>query len=211
MGELPTMGHFFEIHPTHPQGRLIARAVEIIRNGGVIAYPTDSVYALGCLIGNKQGLDRIRSIRKLDKTHNFTLVCRDLSDVGTYARLDNSQYRQLKAMTPGPYTFILRASAEVPRRLMHEKRKTIGLRVPENVIAQQLLGSLGEPMMSSTLVMPGEDLPLSDPEIIRHRLENVLDLVIDGGFCGNEPTTVIDLQSDAPELLRQGAGEFPLR
>ncbi len=204
------MSQFFHVHPENPQGRLIARAVEIIRGGGLVVYPTDSAYALGCYLGNKSAVDRIRSLRRLDKHHNFTLVCRDLSDVGTYARVDNATYRFLKVYTPGPYTFILKASQEVPRRLLNEKRKTIGLRVPENPIAHSLLASLGEPLMSSTLILPGDDLPLTDPEEIRDRLEHQVDLIIDGGFCGLEATTVIDMQDGDAVLLRQGAGEFPL-
>ena len=200
------MSQFFRIHPDNPQLRLINQAVAIVRDGGVIAYPTDSAYALGCHIGDKKALEQIRQIRRLDQTHNFTLVCRDLSDLGTYARVDNSSYRLLKASTPGPFTFILPASREVPRRLVHPKRKTIGVRVPDNEISQALLRELGEPLMSSTLILPGEEYPLTDPLEIRDLLEHQLDLVIDGGFCGLEPTTVVNLEDDVPRVTRQGRG-----
>jgi tRNA threonylcarbamoyl adenosine modification protein (Sua5/YciO/YrdC/YwlC family) len=202
------MSQYFRIHPDNPQLRLIRQAVAIIRDGGVIAYPTDSAYALGCHIGDKRALERIRQIRQLDDAHNFTLVCRDLSDLGTYARVDNSAYRFLKGCTPGAFTFILPASKEVPRRLVHPKRKTIGLRVPDNVICQMLLSELGEPLMSSTLILSGEDFPLTDPMEIRDLLEHQLDLVIDGGFCGMEPTTVVNLENQEPVITRQGKGEF---
>jgi len=201
------MAQYFQIHPTHPQARLIKRAVDIVREGGVIAYPTDSSYALGCHIGDKEAMERIRLIRRVDERHNFTLMCRDLSEVSQYARVGNADYRFLKAHTPGPYTFILPATREVPRRLQHPKRKTIGLRIPENTIALALLAELNEPLMSSTLIMPGEDLPLSDPEEIRERLEHVADLVVDGGFCGLEPTTVLELEDGRATVLRVGKGE----
>jgi len=201
------MSQFFQIHPDNPQARLIGQAVTIIRAGGVIAYPTDSAYALGCQLGDKAALERIRRIRKLDDTHNFTLVCRDLSELGTYARVNNSVFRLIRNHTPGPYTFILKATDEVPRRLLHPKRRTIGLRVPENRIALALLEALGEPLMSVTLMLPGDELPMTDPEEIRERLQHDLDLVIDGGICGPEPTTVIDLADDTPVLLRQGRGD----
>ena len=200
------MSQFFHIHPDNPQQRLIRQAVEIVTGGGVIAYPTDSAYALGCQIGNKAALDRIRRIRKLDANHNFTLVCRDLSELSTYAKVANSQYRLLKAHTPGPYTFILRATPEVPRRLMHPRRKTIGLRVPDNPIARSILEVLGEPLMSVTLVMPEEELPMTDPLDIRAELEHQLDLIIEGGNCGLEPTSVVDLAMDAPTVIRVGKG-----
>ncbi len=183
------------------------QAVDIIRDGGVVVYPTDSAYALGCHIGDKGALDRIRRIRKLDDKHNFTLVCRDLSEIATYARVDNTAYRMVKHATPGPYTFILRATSEVPRRLMHAKRKTVGLRVPDNNIALALLEDLGEPLMSVSLIMPGEDLPMIDPYEIRDVLEHEVDLVIDGGWCGMEPTTVVDLAEDTPLVLRVGKGD----
>ena len=200
------MSQFFRIHPENPQLRLINQAVEIVRKGGVIAYPTDSAYALGCHIGDKKALERIRQIRQLDAAHNFTLVCRDLSDLGTYAQVNNASYRLLKAYTPGPFTFILQAGREVPRRLVHPKRKTIGVRVPENEISQALLRELGEPLMSSTLILPDDEYPLTDPVEIRDLLEHQLDLVIDGGFCGLEATTVVNLEDDSPIVTRQGKG-----
>jgi tRNA threonylcarbamoyl adenosine modification protein (Sua5/YciO/YrdC/YwlC family) len=201
------VSQFFQVHPDNPQARLVRQAVDIIRAGGVIVYPTDSAYALGCQIGDKAALDRIRRIRRLDADHNFTLVCRDLSELATYARVDNTQYRLLRNNTPGPYTFILKATSEVPRRLMHAKRKTVGLRVPENNIAQALLADLGEPLMSVTLILPGDELPLIDPYEIRDTLEHDVDLVIDGGYCGMEPTSVIDLADDLPLVLRVGKGD----
>lgn len=201
------MSQYFQIHPLNPQARLIQQAVTIVRGGGVVAYPTDSAYALGCQLGDKGALERIRRIRKLDDKHNFTLVCRDLSELGTYARVDNTAYRLIRNHTPGPYTFILKATDEVPRRLLHPKRRTIGLRVPENPIALALLESLGEPLMSVTLLLPGEELPMTDPELIRERLEHELDLVIDGGACNTELTSVIDLAEDAPSVIRVGRGD----
>jgi tRNA threonylcarbamoyl adenosine modification protein (Sua5/YciO/YrdC/YwlC family) len=202
------MSQFFSIHPENPQARLVRQAVEIIRKGGIIVYPTDSAYALGCHIGDKKALDKIRQIRQLDKNHNFTLMCRDLSELSVYAKVDNQVYRSLKAHTPGPYTFILEATSEVPRRLMHAKRKTIGLRVPENAIALALLEDLGEPIMSVTLIMPGDEYPLTDPYDIRDLLERHVDLVVEGGYCGLEPTTVVDLTGEAPDVTRQGMGQF---
>lgn len=201
------MSQFFQIHPDNPQARLIKQAVDIIRRGGVIAYPTDSAYALGCQLGDKAALERIRRIRKLDDNHNFTLVCRDLSELGTYARVDNTAFRLIRNCTPGPYTFILKATDEVPRRLLHPKRRTIGLRVPDNRIAQALLEALGEPLMSVTLLLPGDELPLTEPLDIRERLEHEVDLVIDGGASGAEPTTVVDLADDTPVIVRQGRGD----
>ncbi|MEZ5529960.1 MAG: L-threonylcarbamoyladenylate synthase [Porticoccaceae bacterium] len=201
------MSQFFSIHPENPQARLIHQAVEIIRGGGVIIYPTDSAYAIGCHIGDKKALDRIRLIRHLDKHHNFTLVCRDLSELAVYAKVENQVYRTLKAHTPGSYTFILEATSEVPRRLMHPKRKTIGLRVPANPIALALLEELGEPLMSVTLIMPGDEYPLTDPYDIRDMLEHRVDLVIDGGYCGLEATTVVDLTGESPQVIRQGVGK----
>lgn len=201
------MAQFFEIHPTHPQPRLISRAVAIVRNGGLIVYPTDSSYAFGCALGNKPAMDRIIRIRKLDERHNFTLVCRDLSELAVYARVDNTAYRLLKAFTPGPYTFILKATREVPRRVQNPKRRTIGIRVPDNPIANQLLDSLGEPLMSSTLMLPGADLPLTDPQEIFEHLGDLLDLVIDGGACGVQPSTVVDLTDVPPRILRVGLGD----
>lgn len=201
------MSQFYQIHPENPQARLIRNAVEIIRKGGVVVYPTDSAYALGCHIGDKAALDRIRRIRKLDDKHNFTLVCRDLSEIATYATVNNASYRLLRHTTPGPYTFILQATNEVPRRLMHPKRKTVGLRVPDNAIAAALLADLGEPLMSATLIMPGDEFALTDPYDIRKTLEHEVDLVIDGGYCGMEPTTVVDLADDRSVILRAGRGD----
>ncbi len=202
------MAQFFQIHPENPQQRLILQVADIIRKGGIVVYPTDSAYALGCHIGDKDALERIRTLRKLDKNHNFTLMCRDLSEIATYARVDNQVFRLIKNHTPDAYTFILEATADVPRRLMHPKRKTIGLRVPDNPIALALLEELGEPLMTSSLLLPGEELPMTDPYDIRDTLEHHVELVIDGGYCGLEPTTVIDLTGSAPELIRQGKGDF---
>ena len=201
------MSQFFQIHPENPQLRLIRQAVDIVNNGGVIAYPTDSCYALGCNMGNKKALERIRRIRQLSDNHNFTLVCKDLSELATYAQVKNSQYRLLKNYTPGPYTFILKGSREVPRRLMHPKRKTIGIRVPRCEIVRSLLTELETPLMSTTLQLPGETEPMYDPYEIRLTLENQLDLIIDGGYRGLETTTVISLLEDVPEVIRQGKGE----
>jgi tRNA threonylcarbamoyl adenosine modification protein (Sua5/YciO/YrdC/YwlC family) len=201
------VSQFFQIHPDNPQARLVRQAADIIRAGGVVVYPTDSAYALGCHIGDKNALDRIRRIRKLDDKHNFTLVCRDLSEIAMYAKVDNTAYRLLRHATPGPYTFILPATSEVPRRLMHPKRKTVGLRVPDNAITDALLADLGEPLMSVSLIMPGDELPLIDPYDIRDLLEHEVDLVIDGGYCGMEPTTVVDLADDTPVILRAGKGD----
>lgn len=201
------MSQFFQIHPDNPQLRLIRQAADIIRNGGVIVYPTDCGYSLGCHIGDKSALDRIRQIRRLDDKHNFTLVCKDLSEISTYARFDNRLYRLLKHHTPGPYTFIFSATSEVPRRLLHPKRKTIGIRIPENNIVQALLDELGEPIMSSSLILPNESMPMMDPYDIRDTLQHQLDLVIDGGYCGMEPTTVIKMDVDDMVVQRQGAGD----
>lgn len=201
------MSQFFSVHPTHPQPRLIKQAVEIVKAGGVIAYPTDSSYALGCHIGDKAAMERIRVIRKVDERHHFTLVCRDLSEIGQYAKVDNVQYRMLKAHTPGSYTFILRATRELPRRLAHPKRSTIGVRVPDHPVTHALLAALDEPLLSSTLIAPGETVPMNDPERIREQFEHQLDLIIDAGPCGIEPTTVIDLSEDDPILVRAGKGD----
>ena len=201
------MSQFFQIHPETPQKRLINQAVEILRKGGVVVYPTDSAYAIGCHLGDKQATDRIKRIRKLDDKHNFTLMCRDLSDVGVFAKVGNTHFRLLKQFTPGAYTFILDATSEVPRRLLHPKRKTIGMRVPDNAIVQALLAELGEPIMSSTLIMPGEEDPMTDPEEIRDALEHELDLIIDGGFCGFEATTVVNMTGPVPEVTRMGKGD----
>lgn len=201
------MSQFFQVHPDNPQQRLIRQAVEIIRQGGVVAYPTDSAYALGCHIGDKSAMERIKRIRRLDDKHNFTLVCRDLSELSLYAKVNNTQYRLIKNHTPGAYTFILQATSEVPRRLMHPKRRQIGIRVPENPTALALLAELNEPLMSTTLILPGDDLPMTDPYEIRATLEHELDLIIDGGFCGFEPTSVIDLSDEVPVVIRQGKGD----
>lgn len=200
------MSQYLEIHPTHPQPRLITQAAAIIDGGGVIAYPTDSCYALGCHIGDKKALEKLRRIRRIDEKHNLTLVCSDLSEISTYAKVSNAHYRLLKSLTPGPYTFILNATHEVPRRLMHAKRRTIGIRVVDHPIVHALLDELGQPIMSCTLIMPGEDMPMTEADEIRDTLEPQLDLVIDGGHCGIEPTTVIRLTGDVPELRRQGKG-----
>lgn len=188
--------------------RLIRQAVSIVHNGGVIVYPTDSCYALGCQLGDKSAMSRIRTIRQVDDRHHFTLVCRNLAEISTYAKVDNSQYRLLKATTPGSYTFILQASREVPRRLQHPKRNTIGLRIPDHPVVLALLEELNEPLLSSTLILPGDELPLNDAEEIRERLEHQVELVMDAGSCGIEMTTVIDLTSDVPELIRQGKGSL---
>ncbi|MEH6824337.1 MAG: L-threonylcarbamoyladenylate synthase [Motiliproteus sp.] len=201
------MSQFFQIHPENPQARLIKQAVEIIRQGGVIIYPTDCAYAIGCHIGDKTAIDRIKSIRKLDDKHNFTLVCRDLSELATYAKVDNSAYRLLKQNTPGAYTFILKATAEVPRRLLHPKRRTIGIRVPNNPIALALMEELGEPIMSSSLILPGETEPLTDPYDIRDTLQHCVDLVIDGGYCGMDATSVINMVDEDIVIVREGAGD----
>ena len=200
------MSQFFSLHRTHPEIRLIKRAVEIVRKGGLIAYPTDSCYALGCHIGDKNAMERIRHIRGVDERHHFTLVCRDLSDIGTFAKVNNAQYRLLKAHTPGTFTFILDATRELPRRLAHPKRATVGVRVPEHPVTHALLTELNEPLLSSTLMLPGDEYPLNDAEAIRTRLEHQVDLILDGGACGIEPTTVIDLSGPEPILVRKGRG-----
>jgi tRNA threonylcarbamoyl adenosine modification protein (Sua5/YciO/YrdC/YwlC family) len=201
------MSQFFQIHPDNPQKRLIAQAAQILKEGGIIAYPTDSAYALGCHLDDKAALERIRKIRQLDDKHNFTLVCSDLSQASNYAKFDNNVFRMIKNHTPGAYTFILRATGEVPRRLQHPKRKTVGLRVPANNIALDLLAAHGEPIMSVSLILPGESQPMLDPYDIRETLEHEVDLVIDGGYCGIDPTTVIDLSGDEPVLIRRGVGD----
>jgi tRNA threonylcarbamoyl adenosine modification protein (Sua5/YciO/YrdC/YwlC family) len=200
------LAQFISIHPTHPQARLAKQAAEIVRKGGLIAYPTDSSYALGCHLGDADALARLRRVRGVDEKHHLTLMCRDLSELGTYAIVDNRQYRMLRSATPGSYTFILRATREVPRRLLHPKRRTIGLRVPPHPVAQALLAALGEPMLSATLTLPGAQAPLADAEEIRAELESQLDLILDGGHCGNEPTTVVDLSDDEPVVVRVGKG-----
>ncbi|MCW5599317.1 L-threonylcarbamoyladenylate synthase [Nitrosomonas sp.] len=202
------MAQFFSIHPQNPQARLLKQAVAILHDGGVVVYPTDSCYALGCLLGNKDAMERIRTIRQVDEQHHFTLVCRDLAEISNYAKVDNSQYRLLKACTPGSYTFILQASREVPRRFQHPKRHTIGLRVPEHPVALALLAELDAPLLSSTLILPGDELPLNDAEEIRERLEHQVELIIDAGPCGIDMTSVIDLTGEAPALIRAGKGDL---
>ena len=204
------MSQFFRIHPVNPQTRLIHQAVEILRKGGVIVYPTDSAYALGCPIGDKKAIERIRAIRRLDQDHHFALVCRDLSELGLYARVTNSAYRLIRTATPGAYTFVLPATREVPRRLVDTKRKTIGLRVPDNEICRALLGEMGEPIMSTTLILPGDEYPLTDPLEIRDLMEHQVDLVIDGGYCGLESTTVVGFEEDVPTIIREGMGNVSL-
>jgi tRNA threonylcarbamoyl adenosine modification protein (Sua5/YciO/YrdC/YwlC family) len=204
------MAQYFVIHPTHPQPRLLQQAAQIVHSGGLIVYPTDSCYALGCQIGNKPAMDRIRAIREVDERHHFTLVCRDLSEIAHYARVDNRAYRMLKAATPGSYTFILRATREVPRRLQNPRRKTIGLRIPQHAVAQGLLAELNEPLLSSTLLLPGDELPLNDAHEIRTRLERSVELVLDAGSCGIEMSTVIDLTGEQPQILRSGKGDLAL-
>ncbi len=200
------MSQYFELHPLTPQTRLIRRAADIVRDGGVIAYPTDSCYALGCHIGDKTALERVRRIRQADRHHHFTLVCRNLADVGRFAKLDTWQFRLIKACTPGPYTFLLPATTETPRRLQHERRRTIGVRIPDHPVPLLLLAELGEPLMSSTLMLPGDALPLTDGREIRARLEHEIDAVLDGGNCGVVPTTVIDLAVSPPVVVRVGKG-----
>ena len=197
---------FFEIHPKNPQSRLIRQVAQIIRDGGVVVYPTDSCYALGCHLGDKAAMERISRIREIDKTHHFTLVCRDLSEIAHYARVNNQQYRMLKAHTPGAYTFILPASRETPKRVQNPKRSTIGIRVPDHPVPLLILEQLGEPLMSSTLLLPGDELPMTDAREIQERLLHVVDAVIDGGNCGLEPTSVIDMAGDLPVVLREGKG-----
>ena len=201
------MSQFFQIHPESPQARLIKQAVDIIRNGGVVVYPTDSSYAVGCQMGAKNAMERIRRLRQLDDKHNFTLVCRDLSQLSTFAKVDTAAFRLLKNHTPGPYTFILNATREVPRMLLHPKRRTIGLRVPGHPIALALLEQLGEPLMSVSLILPGDELPLSDPYEMRQILEHQVELIIDGGFGGLEASTVVNLADDEPEIVRVGCGD----
>ncbi len=200
------MSQFFEIHPENPQKRLIYQTVEIIDNGGVVVYPTDSSYAIGCHLGDKSAMEKIRRIRQVDDKHHFTLVCSDLSEIATYAKVNNTDYRLLKSLTPGPYTFLLKATNEVPRRLMHPKRRMIGIRVVEDPIVKAILDELGQPIMSSTLIMPGNDMPETDAYDIRQQLEHQVDLIVDGGSCGFEPTTVIDLVENPPVIKRQGKG-----
>jgi tRNA threonylcarbamoyl adenosine modification protein (Sua5/YciO/YrdC/YwlC family) len=200
------VAQYFQIHPTHPQKRLLKQAAAIVRDGGLIAYPTDSCYALGCRPGDADAMRRLRRIRGMDEKHHLTLMCRDLSEIATYAIVDNAQYRLLRASTPGSFTFILRATREVPRRLLHPRRRTIGVRVPDHPVALALLAELGEPMLSATLALPGDAAPLDDGAVIRERLQNSIDLVLDAGSCGAEPTTVVDLSGAEPVVLRSGKG-----
>ncbi len=202
------MSQYFTIHPKNPQPRLLARAAEIVAGGGLVVYPTDTTYALGCQIGDKAALERVRQIRRLDKNHHFTIACRDLSEIATYARVDDPSYRILRQLTPGPFTFLLPATREVPRRLVHPKKRTIGLRVPDHPIALGLLDALQAPMATTTLRLPEDSSPLSDPEEIRERLRSSVDLIIDGGSCGLVPTTIVDLTGSVPEVVRQGLGKF---
>lgn len=204
------MSQFFQIHPDNPQPRLIVQAAQIVRGGGIVALPTDSCYALVCHLDDKDAVTRLRRIRNVDDKHHLTLLCRDLSEIAQYAKVDNQQYRMLKAATPGPYTFILEATKEVPRRLSHPSRKTIGLRVPENRIAHALLEELAQPLLGTTLILPGDEEPLTDPEEVRDRLTKLVDLVVDGGACSLQPTTVIDMTEAEPVVRRQGRGDATL-
>jgi tRNA threonylcarbamoyl adenosine modification protein (Sua5/YciO/YrdC/YwlC family) len=201
------VARYYDVHPDNPQRRAIGQVVALIRDGGLIAYPTDSCFALGCQIGNRDGLDRIRAIRQLDDRHHFTLVCSDFAQLGKLVQISNSSFRMIKSATPGSYTFILPASKDVPRRLLHPKKKTVGVRIPAHTVAQALLAELGEPLLSSTLLLPDEEVPMTRGWEIRDRLDNVLDAVLDSAECGTEPTTVIDLSGDEPELVRRGAGD----
>jgi tRNA threonylcarbamoyl adenosine modification protein (Sua5/YciO/YrdC/YwlC family) len=201
------MAKYFDVHPENPQQRTIGQVTEIIRTWGLVAYPTDSCFALGCQLGNRDGLDRIRSIRDLDERHHFTLMCQDFAQLGQFVRLDNAVFREIKAFTPGSYTFILPATKEAPRRLLHPKKKTVGVRIPDHVVAQALLAELGEPLLSSTLLLPGQDEPLTQGWEIKEELDHVVDAVIDSGDCGTEPTTVVDFSSGEPEVVRRGAGD----
>ncbi|MBA3905695.1 MAG: threonylcarbamoyl-AMP synthase [Pseudonocardiales bacterium] len=201
------MARYYDVHPVDPQRRAISQVVDVVRNGGLIAYPTDSCFALGCALGNRDGLARIRAIRHLDEGHHFTLVCRDFAQLGQFVHVSNAMFRLVKASTPGSYTFILPATKEVPRQLMHPRKKTVGVRIPEHVVAQALLTELGEPLLSSTLLLPNQETPLTQGWEIKEELDNAVDAVIDSGDCGTEPTTVIDLSGDEPEIIRKGAGD----
>ena len=201
------MSELLELHPKNPQQRFIRTAVDVLEAHGVVVYPTDSCYALGCVMGAKDAMERIQRIRQSDKHHFFTLICRDLSEISRYARVDNWQYRTLKAFTPGPYTFVLQATREVPRRLMNERRRTVGIRVPDHPVVQMVLEELGDPLMSTTLLLPGDEHPMTDAGEIFHRIGHAVDVVLDGGNCGLEPTTVVDLTSDSPVVLRVGKGD----
>ena len=204
------MSQFFQVHPDNPQARLIRQAVEIVRDSGVIIYPTDSSYAIGCQIGDKAAMDRIRQIRRLNDDHNFTLIGRSLSELSAYTKLGNQAHRLIKNLTPGPYTFILKATKQVPKRLMHAKRKTIGVRIPDNRVAMALLDELNEPLLSSTLILPGDDMPMMDPYEMNQILGHGVDLILDGGYCGFEPTSVIDLHDETPKVRRVGKGDVSL-
>jgi len=203
------VSQYFRVHSTHPQARLIRQAAEIVQKGGIIAYPTDSTYAFACHIGDKRALERMRAVRRLDRRHLLTLMCHDLSVIASYARVDNAQYRLLRRFTPGPYTFVLEASREVPKRLLQERRKTMGLRVPDHPVALALLAELGEPMLSTSAILPDATLPMTDAKELRERLQKQLDLVLDGGSCGVETTTIVDLTLEPPAVLRAGLGEWP--
>ena len=202
------MARYFDVHPENPQTRSILQAVEIVRSGGLIAYPTDSCYALGAQLGNREALDRIRTIRNLDGKHHFTLVCKDFAQLGQFVMIDNDVFRSIKAVTPGSYTFILPATREVPKRLLHPKKKTVGVRIPDNHVVQALLAELGEPLLSSTLLLPDEEEPMTQGWEIKERLDHVVDAVLDSGDCGTEPTTVVDFSDGAAEILRRGAGDL---
>ncbi len=204
------MSQYFTIHPINPQPRLIRQAAQIVRDGGVMVYPTDSFYALGCHIGDKAAMERMRAIRQVDARHHFSLVCRDLREIATYAKVDNQQYRMLKAATPGCYAFILEATREVPKRLQHPSRRTIGLRIPDHPVVNALLAELNEPILSSSLILPGEETPLNDPDEFRAQLEHQVDLILDAGSCGVTPTTVVNLTGDAPEIVREGKGDIAI-
>lgn len=204
------MGHYISIHPQNPQARLINQAAEILNDGGILVYPTDSVYGIGCKIGDKRALERIRKIRNLDKDHNFTLLCRNISEVAVYAKLNNSNFRTLKTFTPGPFTFVLAASSELPRRLLHPKRKTVGIRIPDNLVIQALMNALAGPVINMTFTLPDDEFGLSDAYEIKQRVGAQVDAIIDGGYCGILPSTVVDLTNDIPTLVRQGLGNFIL-
>lgn len=201
------MARYLDVHPDDPQPRLIGQAVQTVRDGGLIAYPTDSGYALGCALGNQAGRDRIVAVRRLDDKHHFTLLCRDFAQLGQLVHIDNAVFRAVKAATPGAYTFILPATAEVPKRLLHPKKKTVGVRIPDHRVVRALLDELGEPMLSSTLILPGEDQPMTEGWLVKDELDAVLDVVVDSGECGTQPTTVVDFSSGAPEVVRIGAGD----
>jgi len=204
------VAQYFSIHPTHPQHRLIVQAARIVRDGGVIGYPTDSCYALGCHIGDKDAMERMRRIRRVDDRHHLTLMCRDLSEIALFAKVDNAQYRLLKRLTPGSYTFILEATRELPRRILHSRRKTIGIRIPEHPVVAALLAELNEPLLSTTAILPDDENPVSDGEELRARVEHDVDLVLDSGSCGLEPTTVVDLTGKQPEVVRKGRGSVEI-